>query len=253
MGLSAVTDKTEKSPLRAIKKTRIYEEIISQITELIAQGKLTSGDQLPSERELCETFRVSRASVREAIRGLESMGLVTSRPGEGTFVSAASVESLIQPMASVLFQAKDRQIELFETRRLLEPPLASLAAERSTPEDIHRLEEVLAKQDAEIAAGETGVESDTAFHMAIASAAKNTILMGLMTTIVDLLFLSRAKSLQGRDRPRKSLAKHREILAAIASGDPAWAERVMREHIESVQENVFGSRTTAAAPNVMGG
>ncbi len=245
MGLSAVTDKTEKSPLRAIKKTRIYEEIISQITELIAQGKLTSGDQLPSERELCETFKVSRASVREAIRALESTGLVTSRPGEGTFVSAAGVESLIQPMASALFQAKDRQIELFEARRLLEPPLASLAAERSSPEDIRRLEEILAQQDREIAAGETGMESDTAFHMAITSTAKNTILMGLMTTIVDLLHQSRAKSLQGHDRPKRSLAKHREILAAIASGDAAWAERAMREHIEAVQENVFGRRPSA--------
>ncbi len=81
--------------LRAIKKTRIHEEVFSQIHELIKEGKFKARDQLPSERELAETFKVSRTSVREALRALESQGLIVSRTGMGNFVADLPVESLV--------------------------------------------------------------------------------------------------------------------------------------------------------------
>jgi GntR family transcriptional repressor for pyruvate dehydrogenase complex len=79
--------------LKAVKKTRVYEDIVSQVKELIAEGKLRPGDQLPSERELSEMFQVSRASVREAIRALESIRLIEIRQGEGTYIASPPLPS----------------------------------------------------------------------------------------------------------------------------------------------------------------
>jgi len=89
---SAVPPSIELGP---IKSTRIYEEIVRQVKQLIAEGRLKSGDQLPPERDLAEKFVVSRTSVREALRALESLGFVEIRPGEGTFVREMSVDSLV--------------------------------------------------------------------------------------------------------------------------------------------------------------
>ncbi|MGH7363195.1 MAG: FadR/GntR family transcriptional regulator [Candidatus Methylomirabilales bacterium] len=247
-GRKGLMAKPEQPPaLRAVKKTRVYEDIVTQISDLIGQGRLKSGDQLPSERELSETFKVSRTSVREAIRALESMGLVQSRPGDGTFVSAPSIESLIQPMASALFHEKRSQAELFETRRIIEPQLAALAAERATSKDLERMEAILADQEREIAAGGSGVEADSAFHFAIAEAARNAVLLRLVNAIVDLLHQSREKSLQTENRPRLSYLKHREILEALKKGDPEEAGRLMREHIEGIEENIFSPSREAAS------
>ena len=115
---------------KPVKKTRVYEEIVAKIKDMIDKGRFKSGDQLPVERELAEVFRVSRSSVREAIRSLESQGLLESRQGNGTYIAKHPVESLVKPLASVICSEKDGQRELFEMRRLIEPQLAFLAAER---------------------------------------------------------------------------------------------------------------------------
>ncbi len=226
--------------LKAVKKTRIYEDIVQQIMGLVTSGKLKSGDQLPPERELSETFQVSRASVREAIRALESMGLVESRPGNGTYISANRVESIIQPLATLLLHEKDGLLELLEARKVIEPHLTYLAAKRATLEDIERMERILAEQEAQIAAGGTGVEADTAFHNALAEASKNKVLLRLVNGIVDLLAESREKALQTGDRPKKSLSMHRDVMTAIKKGDAKGAERAMRKHIEAVKGHILG-------------
>src|SRR5216117_3565728 len=138
--------------LGPIKSTRIYEEIVRQVKQLIAEGRLKSGDQLPPERDLAEKFVVSRTSVREALRALESLGFVEIRPGEGTFVREMSVEALIEPLALLMFSKREAIGELFEARRLLEPAIAALAARRATPEEVKEMERILDQQAKEIAA-----------------------------------------------------------------------------------------------------
>ena len=129
----------ELPDVEPIKSTRIYEEIVRQVKALIAEGRLKSGDQLPPERDLAAQFKVSRTSVREALRTLESLGLIEIRPGEGTFVREVSVESLIEPLAHVILSQREAVGELFEARRLLEPALAGLAARRATQDDLHEM------------------------------------------------------------------------------------------------------------------
>src|SRR5688572_20254195 len=119
-----------------IKSTRIYAEIVRQIRGLIADGQLKSGDRLPPERDLADRFRVSRTSVREALRALESTGLIEIRAGEGAFVRRVSVEALVEPLALVILSHREAIADLYEARRLLEPPIAKVAAERASPDEV---------------------------------------------------------------------------------------------------------------------
>jgi GntR family transcriptional repressor for pyruvate dehydrogenase complex len=225
--------------LKAVKKTRIYEEVVGQLHRLIDEGKLKAGDRLPSERELAETFRVSRSSVREAIKTLEREGLVVARPGSGTFIAAVDVESLVAPLASLLSRGKDALIDLFEMRRLVEPGIAALAAERATPADIVRLKEICAAQEQQIKHQASAVESDAAFHLTIGQATHNAALQRLVAAIVEILKPMREQALQTPGRAQKSLASHREILIAIERHDPALAQQAMQRHIEAVEHNVL--------------
>src|SRR5215831_17829561 len=143
-----------------IKSTRIYQEIARQVKSMIAEGRLKGGDRLPPERDLADKFVVSRTSVREALRALESLGLVEIRPGEGTFVREVSVESLIEPLALVMVSQREAIAELFEARQMLEPAIAALAARRATPEEVREMERILEEQAKEIAAGRTGLPQD---------------------------------------------------------------------------------------------
>jgi GntR family transcriptional repressor for pyruvate dehydrogenase complex len=223
--------------LRAVKKHRIHEEIVEQIRDEISQGRLSPGDQLPSERELSERFRVSRASVREAIRSMESMGLVTIRSGEGTYVSSGS-HALLSPLVSVILQQEDVLLDIFEARKVIEPEIAALAARRARPEEIQQMEEILGEQARQIAQGESGVEADTAFHSLLTQSTKNKIFLRLTDAIVDSLHETRERSLHVQGRPARSLAGHREILKAVRAKDPARARRAMLQHLMAIEMNV---------------
>jgi GntR family transcriptional repressor for pyruvate dehydrogenase complex len=224
---------------KPVKKTRVYEEIVAKIKDMIEKGRFKSGDRLPVERELAEAFRVSRSSVREALRSLESQGLLESRQGDGTYIASQPVESLINPLASVIFSEKDGQRELFEMRRLIEPQLAYLAAERATPDDIQTLEKILDLQEREIAKGGFAIDVDKNFHYILAKATKNKFLIRITDNVMDLLVDSRDRYLQVEGRPEKSLHRHRQVLEAIKSGDPENAMRLMRDHLMDIESSLF--------------
>jgi GntR family transcriptional repressor for pyruvate dehydrogenase complex len=233
--------------LRAIKKTRIHEEVVSQIHELIKEGKFKAGDQLPSERELAETFKVSRTSVREALRALETQGLVISRTGMGNFVADLPIESLIAPLAKFLTEGKDALADVFELRKLIEPQIAALAAERATLKDIERMNRLLDKQIGQVERGATGVEADTEFHFAIGQATQNHAIEKLVSRLLEVLSHSREESLQTVGRRQASIDSHLAIVAAIEKHDEAKAREAMRHHIEQVEQNVLLSKKEQSA------
>ena len=228
--------------LRAIKKTRIHEEVVAQIHELIRAGKFKAGDQLPSERELAETFKVSRTSVREALRALEAQGLIISRTGMGNFVAELPIESLVAPLAKLLIEGKTALADIFELRKLIEPHIASLAAERATVSDIERMKKILAKQSEAVSRGETGVEADAELHFAIGQATQNQALEKLVSGLMEILSHSREESLQTAGRRAASIESHRKILSAIEQHDRARAQEAMLHHIDRVEENVLSAK-----------
>ena len=227
--------------IEPVKSTRIYEEIVRQVKQMIAEGRLKSGDQLPPERELAEKFLVSRTSVREALRALESLGLLEIRPGEGTFVREISVESLIEPLALLMASQREAIGELFEARRLLEPSIAALAAVRATPEEVQEMERILEEQAREVAAGRTGLAQDAAFHAAIGAAAHNRGITRIVHALMDLLTQSREEALGTPGRPSRSHQDHRRILQAIVRRNAAAARQAMQDHLEAVEALVLGA------------
>ncbi|MGB5995310.1 MAG: FadR/GntR family transcriptional regulator [Candidatus Deferrimicrobiaceae bacterium] len=224
---------------KPVKKTRVYEEIVAKIKDMLKKGRLKSGDQLPGERELSEVFQVSRSSVREALRTLETQGFLESRQGDGTYIASKPVESLVSSLASAIFSEKDSQMELFEMRRLIEPQLAYLAAERATQEEIAMMEQALVLQEEAIARGETGTDVDKSFHYIMAKATKNKVLLRLTDSMRDLLAESRDKYLQVEGRPGKSISRHRQVLDAIKARDGELAAQVMLEHVVDIEECLF--------------
>ncbi|MBI4011912.1 MAG: FadR family transcriptional regulator [Candidatus Rokubacteria bacterium] len=223
-----------------VKSTRIYAEIVRQIRGLIADGQLKSGDRLPPERDLAERFRVSRTSVREALRALESTGLIEIRAGEGAFVRSISVESLVEPLALVILGQREVIADLYEARRLLEPPIAALAAQRASPDEVQELTRILDEQAKEVEAGRTGLAQDAAFHTAIAHSAHNRAISRIVNTLMDLLTQTREESLQTPGRPERSHQDHRRVLAAIRARDEPAAQHAMLDHLVGVERLVMG-------------
>jgi len=162
--------------LKEVRKKRAYEDIVVQIHELIKKGRLKQDDQLPNEKELSETFKVSRSTVREAILSLETMRMVERRQGDGTYVIATSEEALVQPLASTLFGEKDDLIDIFYLRKIIEPEVAHIAAENATAEEIAELEKILGEQEEEVTRGGKEAHQDTTFHHLLARMAKNRVL-----------------------------------------------------------------------------
>ncbi|MGD0626575.1 MAG: FadR/GntR family transcriptional regulator [Thermodesulfobacteriota bacterium] len=225
--------------LKAVIKKRAFEDIVKQIRTLIEKGKLKRGDQLPTERELSETFKVSRATVREAIFSLETMKLVDRRQGDGTYVIASSEEALVQPLAASLFHEKDDLIDIFSLRKIIEPEVAQLASENATPEEINELGKILKEQEIEVASRENPIQTDTHFHHLLARMAKNRVLERLMLALVDLLGKTRETYLQSEERELKSLRGHQDILTAVKNGNGTVARQAMRKHLEDVESILF--------------
>ncbi len=227
-----------KSDFEVVRRNKVYEEVAKQIERLILK-KLQPGDKLPSERELAETLRVSRSSIRDAIRGLELMGLVEPRQGAGTIVREISADALVNPFANALKRREALVSELLDFRKMLEPPLAARAAKHASVDEVAEMEEILQRQAEKQDKGEAAIAEDSEFHYSIALASRNSVVLKVLDILMDLLRDTRERSLQVEGRPQKSLAGHRRILAAIRRHDAEAAKAAMRRHIEDVEEIVL--------------
>ena len=228
-----------QSGLQNLQGQRLHEAIVQRFHSLIRQGSLKHGSKLPAERALAEQLKVSRGSVREAIRTLELQGLAVSKQGSGTFINTQSLNAVATLMSSPSGEGLDpgeaQLRDIFEVRHLLEPQLAALAAQRATPEDVERLAAILIEQQRQIMEGETGVDADTEFHFALATATHNTALVKVVSAVEDVLRQSRDRSLQQPGRSQRSLDSHREILEMVRAGDHSGARSAMEHHLTVVE------------------
>jgi GntR family transcriptional repressor for pyruvate dehydrogenase complex len=232
--------------IEPVKRSRIYEHIVEQIHALIREGRWAPGDQIPPERELAERFRVSRTSVREALRALEMQGVIDSRQGGGTFVRTADTEALVPPLAAAILRGQRELAEVLEVRELIEPGIARLAAGRASAEHVAELETLLERQRQCIANGQPFVDEDTAFHYTLARAADNHILLRLHNVILDLLRESRQSYLHVPDRPQTSLRGHEAILAAVKAQDAEAAYAASLAHISEVRDKILRAMQNGA-------
>jgi GntR family transcriptional repressor for pyruvate dehydrogenase complex len=221
----------------ALRRTRLSDGAVEHIRDLIETGRLTPGQRLPGERELSERLNVSRASVREALRALEAMGLIEVRPGTGAFVKDPSSDVLRAPLKPWLASHRDAIMELFEVRELVEPGAAALAAARRTPALLAELADTLEAMEKAITTDDlvAACLADADFHHTIIEATGNRFLLELLDGVARQLEEGRKASLRIPGQPARALAGHRAIAAAIARGDPIAARDSMEVHLRDAR------------------
>lgn len=219
--------------LRPLARAPLYEAIAERLLSHVVQSDLQVGDRLPGERDLARRLGVSRTTVRQAIVALQTQGIVEVRHGGGTFLRELDPTS--GPLAKVV-DRRNRLPAVLEARRALEIPIAALAAERRTDDDLVAIEAGLALMRRQVEAGEIGLEGDGAFHEAVTEAAHNPVLADLMDRLRASVAETRGESLSQQGRPPRSLADHQAIADAIAAGDGSAAADAMRAHLDHVAD-----------------
>lgn len=224
---------------RPARVMRAREQVEAQLREAILSGEFASGDRLPSELELAESFGVSRTTIREALGSLASAGLITKTPGAGggSFVRAVDHESLAFSLGeSIENTLKFGNIsfeEINRVRRLLEVPSAREAALRRTEADVEALRAIIDRQKEISLEDPGGPELDSAFHTAVAEASKNRVLASLVfalhSVIRRVLFLNISSEVA-----EATVRQHIAIVRGITAGDEEAAARAMEEHLDYI-------------------
>jgi GntR family transcriptional regulator, transcriptional repressor for pyruvate dehydrogenase complex len=206
-----------------------------RLIEHLVDGQWAAGGRIPSERELCLQLSVGRASLREALKALEAMGMIDSRVGEGTFVCDRS-EFLSRPLLWAITGSSYADVhEIVEARVIMEVELAGFAAERATVEDVKAIAACL---DEMRGAGSLDyfLDADLDFHMCCARAGHNQILLNAVEMIRDVMRKWIAEVLRTEGSREHALAHHESIFLAITKQDPEAARAAMREHLEITGE-----------------
>jgi GntR family transcriptional repressor for pyruvate dehydrogenase complex len=229
---------------KVVQASRLYEQIVQQIEESILKGELSEGSQLPAERDLAKQFGVSRTAVREAIKALQEKGLVDAFPGRGTFVTNGTSNSMRRYLDRIIKSGEpDGWAYVVEMREILEPEIAALAAARATDQDLATMREAVEVMDNSRQDSDVFIEADLDFHLALAEAAGNPIVLSLIDSIVGLLREQRLRIFRIAGGPQRGQHHHRRILEAIKRHDAPGARAAMQAHLSQVRED---SRNTAA-------
>ncbi|MGW1339604.1 FadR/GntR family transcriptional regulator [Kribbella sp. NPDC002412] len=222
--------------------------VVRSIKQMIVNGTLKSGDKLPIEKDLGESLGVSRGPLREAVRALSIMGVLETRQGDGTYVTALDPSLLLAPMGFVVdLQNHSGAHHLHAVRRMLETEAAALAAGRITPEALQAAEAVLGRAEAELSGKgepdhEAIIDSDIAFHRLIAEASGNPVLEALIEALSGRTVRGRLwRSISQTGADETTHAEHRAILAALAAHDPDRARARMAAHLFAVEDYLHTS------------
>jgi GntR family transcriptional repressor for pyruvate dehydrogenase complex len=220
------------------------DKIIEQIVDALLRGDLKPGQRLPTERDLALQFSVSRTVVRDAIKILAGRGVVDVRHGSGIYI-AADEATVLERLDQVNLQ--DALLnDLFAVRKVLETKAASLAALRRTERQVERFRDIIAEARQNAANVVAVSRLDAEFHLAVARASRNLVLIKLMLTVLDLLARTREQTLSIEGRIEQSLAEHDIIVNAIATQDADQAAIAMLAHLDSVEGSIMRIQATAS-------
>lgn len=222
-------------PIEKISRSKVYMKIVEQIETLILNGELKIGNKLPPERELAQKFGVARPTVREALSALQVLGIVDVQVGSGAFVRRIPGTGIEDSMRQL--GTESTPFELLEARKFMESVIAKVAANKATSEDLASIEELAEEMRKELREGEFSMESDREFHLRIAKATGNPILVGIAEYLVNMMRgrLWEAMTEINRRIPGKSekyIEDHHRIFQAIKEKDTAKAELEMYKHLD---------------------
>src|SRR6266567_6922666 len=222
-----------------------FEEVVSQLREMIHKGELRPGDRLPPERDLAKLLGVSRPTLRAGISSLAAVGVLQPRRGAGTFVVESEGPPALDSSPLRLMAALQRftTAEMFEARRSLEMAIAGLAADRATGDQMATMSEELTGMFASLDEPEQFLLHDMRFHQMVAAASGNRILTALMNMVAAVLFDVRRKTVRRAHDLKESAEMHRKIYRAIRDRNPETARDTMRDHLllaQKAQESEVG-------------
>lgn len=228
-----------------VRPVRLYAQVVEGLLDLLREGSLTPGTRLPPERELAARFEVSRASMRQALTAVEVLGFVQVRQGSGTYVVAApgprdpASDGVVQEVVS----SDVSPLEILESRLLIEPGIARLAALRRTDDDVAAMGDLVAGMFSDIEAGRDAWISDWGFHTVLALATKNASLQLLTAEFQQQMSqpvweLLRARNLSRGEHSQRYMHDHGDILAAVRDQDADAAADLMSAHIDHVIQDL---------------
>lgn len=236
------------NPLKSIEREKLYLEIVEQILDAITSGAFQVGTALPPERIMASQLGVSRASLREAIRVLEHAGVLDVRMGSGTFVveDGPSPKSVLRTRAALIGEHSPLDITL--ARLALEPVVAAQAALNRHDSDITILRRHFEAHRRLELDGKDSEDSDLAFHVALANATYNRVLVDLIERLVEIMHQQtwrefRTRQLRHAGRGEEMLDQHRRLFDAVVARDSLAAETAMRAHLDAVAAGVTAEAT----------
>jgi GntR family transcriptional repressor for pyruvate dehydrogenase complex len=226
----------DQHPFESLRSSKYSEQISRQLLQRIVDGHFQPGDRLPPERDLASIFNVSRVVVRESIGSLEAKGIVSVRQGRGTTVNSVDEWNTLDSQVLLLLHGDEIFSQLMETRRIFEPEMAALAAKRIHDDEMEPLR--LCSELPEDDSIEEHVEHDMDFHLMIAKATHNPVLLMVLSSTSELLREGRRRIFIVPGELAKAREWHHAIYTAIKNRDPAAAREAMAGHMEQVHQGL---------------
>jgi GntR family transcriptional repressor for pyruvate dehydrogenase complex len=235
---------------RSIKHSRVSDEIVDQVKNLISEGKLKPGDRLPPERDLIKQFGVSRPSLREALNSLVAMGFLEIKQARRTYVRSMTTGMMQDPLSLMMKADAQKIFDLVEVRKAIEAWGAFHAAQRASTEDIQRLETIVEAMRTAVERGLPWDQQDADFHLAMAQATHNTIQIHMMSTIFDLLrgYMSAifAAIFIDDEKAKRLFQQHLQIFNAIKNRSPEKARERTLKHLDYMESELKTSTAQLA-------
>jgi GntR family transcriptional repressor for pyruvate dehydrogenase complex len=229
------------------------EQVVAYVRGLIEKGALRPGDRLASERELVLQIGVSRPSVRAGLRSLATMGVITTRQGAGTFITAGPPALVNEPLGLLAALHGITREDLFEARRVLEVSASGFSAERATGEQLAAMSDEITGMYTSLEEPQAFLRHDVRFHRAVAAGSNNLVLSALIEMVASLHYEQRRVTIErARNELRENADIHRRIYQAIRSRDAEASRVAMDEHLRlalaRMTSEEAGPATAGAAP-----
>jgi GntR family transcriptional repressor for pyruvate dehydrogenase complex len=224
--------------LEPIERRSVFDEVVTRLGDFIMSSGLKSGDKLPAERELTESLRVGRSSLREAVKALRAVGAIDVVAGGGMYVGHGGSKALSKPLSwAVLLNASSLQ-QTIEAREILEVQLAPLAAERISDEELTELRHLLEHMRAAHNDPEAYLSTDVRFHLTIARASKNDILCYALEMLQHVVSAWIRRTLRTANCEPLAIEEHQTIYDALAARNAPAAREAMRAHLSAASQRL---------------
>jgi GntR family transcriptional regulator, transcriptional repressor for pyruvate dehydrogenase complex len=239
--IASTSDEVPTMPIQRIQNKKNYEMVADQLLEMIRDNTLKPGDKLDSVEKLAQKFKVGRSAIREALSALRAMGLIEIRQGEGTFVNSTNEADLALALSPSLLINQQELLEFLEVRKVIESATASITAVKRTPAQLQEIKLALDDMKDAIHKEGLGEQADVRFHLAIAKATQNTLLVKLVNQITDTLRETMRETRRmwlydEKASVERLYQEHRSIYEAIVDRNSNLAQQLMLSHLDKVEK-----------------